>query len=408
MTQPSCFLLVIGGGAAGVFAAVNAARLHPGKRILLLEKSAKLLSKVRISGGGRCNVTHACFDPKNLLQYYPRGKKELAGPFSRFNANHTVEWFESRGVKLKTEADGRMFPVSDRSEEIIECLLSEAKKHGVEIKIQSGIQSLEFFPSCIRVIAEGGGEITAENVLIATGGAPQIKHYQWLQQSIFPPVPSLFTFNLKPHPLKEFMGLSVQDAEVSINGFKEKSRGPLLITHWGLSGPAVLKLSSLAAPYLHELNYRFDIVVNWLPEYKPKDLEEKLQEKKYAKARFPIFHNKAFQEIPNRLWEHFCRESEMLESMNWADIPGKKLNRLAGLLSASNFRAEGKTTFKEEFVTCGGIDLKDVDLKTMESKTHPRLFFAGEVLNIDGITGGFNFQAAWTSAFIAASSLHKD
>ncbi len=408
MDQPDYFFLVIGGGAAGIFAAANAALIHPGKKIMVVEKSDKLLSKVRISGGGRCNVTHACFDPKNLLQYYPRGRKELAGPFSRFNAMHTVEWFESRGVKLKTEADGRLFPVSNNSEEIISCLLGEAKRLGVEIKMLSCIKTLEFVPQGIKAIGEKGGEILAKNVLIAMGGSSQKRHYEWLEKighRILSPVPSLFTFNLKAHPFKDLMGLSVQDVEVSLKGFKEKTRGPVLITHWGLSGPAVLKMSALAAVFLHDLNYRYDVIVNWLPEYKVAQLEQILQSIKQNKGGLKVLNHKAFAEIPNRFWEQICLQFGIHDQVNWADVSGKKISQLIEFLHASPFHAEGKTTFKEEFVTCGGVDLKEIDLKTMESKIHPGLFFAGELLNIDGVTGGFNFQAAWTSGYLAATSL---
>lgn len=408
--QSPYFLIVVGAGAAGVFAAVNAAMYHPGKKILVLEKSDKLLSKVRISGGGRCNVTHACFEPAQLLSNYPRGKKELPGPFSKFHAKHTVEWFAARGVRLKTEADGRMFPVSDNSEEIIQCLLNECSRLGVSIKKQSAIKDLFFDEQGIGLQAENGGLFRARNVLIATGGSPQKRHYEWLEKTghtIKAPVPSLFTFNLNPHPLKNLMGLSVQNASVSISGFKEKTQGPVLITHWGLSGPAILKMSALAALYLHDNQYKFDVTINWLPDCKVNQLEEILQEKKLNHALGKVIKSKPFPEIPMRFWEFICEELAIPEQMNWADISHRNINRMVNLLHAFPFRAEGKTTFKEEFVTCGGLDLKQVDLKSMESKLHPGLFFAGELLNIDGITGGFNFQAAWTTGYIAANSLRQ-
>jgi predicted Rossmann fold flavoprotein len=406
--QSPYFLIVVGAGAAGIFAAVNAALLNPEKKILVLEKSDKLLSKVRISGGGRCNVTHACFEPAQLLPNYPRGRKELAGPFSRFHAKDTVEWFAARGVRLKTEADGRMFPVSDDSEEIIQCLLNECSRLGVIIKKQTGIKDLIFDDHGIGLLAENGGMLRAQNVLIATGGSPQKRHYEWLEKTghtIKAPVPSLFTFNLNPHPLKNLMGLSVQNAVVSISGFKEKTKGPVLITHWGLSGPAILKMSALAALHLHDNHYKFDVAINWLPDFKVNQLEKILQEKKLNHALGKVIKSKPFPEIPIRFWEFICGLLDIPEQMNWADISHRNINRMVNLLHAFPFRAEGKTTFKEEFVTCGGLDLKQIDLKTMESKLHPGLFFAGELLNIDGITGGFNFQAAWTTGFIAASSL---
>jgi len=404
------FLLVIGGGAAGIFAAVNAARLHREKKILVLEKSNKLLSKVSISGGGRCNVTHACFDPKLLVQNYPRGKKELQGPFSRFHAEHTIQWFEQRGVKLKTEADGRVFPVSDNSEDIIQCLLQEAKKYEVEIFKSCGVKEIIMEENGFKLLDEKGNGYFATNVLIATGGSSQMRHYEWISSlghSIIAPVPSLFTFNLKPHLMKDLMGLSVLDVEVGIKEFKEKNRGPLLVTHWGLSGPAVLKLSSLTARFLKEKDYQYEVSVNWLPDYKLLELQNKILELKLNKSTGRIINAKVFDELPARLWEFFCAQSGISSTMNWADLSNKSMNVLINSLHQSTFFADGKTTFKEEFVTCGGVDLKEIDLKTMESKLHKGLYFAGEIVNIDGITGGFNFQAAWTSGYIAAASLRE-
>lgn len=341
-------LIVIGGGAAGIFAALAAKEAHCNAKVLLLEKHAVLLSKVRVSGGGRCNVTHNCLDPKELIHNYPRGSKELLGPFHRFGPKETIQWFESRGVKLKTEADGRMFPITNSSETIIRCLLHEASKLGVEIRLQQKIEKIE---KGFTIYLKDQSSLQTKNLLLATGSSKE--GYEWatsLGHTIQKPIPSLFTFNVPTSPLKELSGVVVKECKIHLKDTKLRQQGSLLITHFGFSGPAVIKLSAWAAPYLYEKNYRAELVIDW-PEVLPKNLQ---------KANPP-----------------------------------------------NTFLVEGKTTHKEEFVTCGGVTLKEVDFRTMESKLCPGLYFAGEILDIDGVTGGFNFQNAWTTASIAGKSMRR-
>lgn len=370
--------VVIGGGAAGIFAAIEAKRSHPDRSVLVLEKSAVLLSKVRISGGGRCNVTHACFDPLQLSKNYPRGGKELIGPFHRFGPRDTVEWFKSRGVTLKTESDGRMFPTTDTSETIIHCLLSEAKKLGVEIAMRQKVAQITKEGELFLIQLEGQ-QISASALLLATGSSPQ--GYEWAKQlghSIEQPVPSLFTFNVPTSPLLDLGGISVI-AELHIRGMPYSQTGPVLLTHWGFSGPAAIKLSAWAARELHAKNYQVELIVNWLPNM---NVEEIFQELKTSS-----------QLLPKNLWKRLVVDTKS----------HKELRRLAEKLHADPYQVQGKTTYKEEFVTCGGINLSEVNFQTMESKLCPGLYFAGEILNIDGVTGGFNFQNAWTTGFIAGS-----
>jgi len=410
-------LIVIGGGAAGFFAAVNAARLHPGAKILLLEKSGKLLSKVRVSGGGRCNVTHACFDDAELVKNYPRGARELRQAFSRFSTKDTIAWFAGRGVKLKTEADGRMFPVTDNSETVIDCLLSEAKRYGVEIQINSEVTNIEKTESgfAIHVNADnlrvrlsavetGPRTLTTHKLLIATGGSPKSSAYDFIRalgHTIIEPVPSLFTFNMPGNPVRELMGLSVDPAVLRIPQLKSGLSGALLVTHWGMSGPAVLKASAWGARELHANGYRFDARVSWLPQRKEEELRGELQQLREQEGPKQISARSYFA-LPKRLWEFLLQKSGIEDALRWADLSNKQLNKLAETLLNDVYPVSGKTTFKEEFVTCGGVSLKEVDFKTMESRKCPGLFFAGEVLDIDGITGGFNFQSAWTTGWIAS------
>lgn len=400
-------LIIIGGGAAGFFGAIQAASMKPGLRALILEKSSKLLSKVRISGGGRCNVTHNCFNAAQLARHYPRGEKTLKVLFKSFSAEDVVEWFRSKKVELKTENDGRMFPVTDNSETIINCFLKEAERLGIEIKLNSPVVSLTRDGEMLSVAINGGEKYLTKKVLVAVGGNPKADAYQWLVaagHSLINPVPSLFTFNDSNKSFTDLMGVSVPDAMVRIAGTKFSERGPVLITHWGLSGPAVIKLSAWAAQYLHEINYQFSALVNWLGSKGEEDLRMELTSYKTGKGKQKVVTNPLFS-LPARLWQRLCSLSEIPDNKTWNELSMRNINKLIEHLIRCSFEIKGKTTFKEEFVTCGGIDLRNVDPLTMESKTMPGVYFAGEVLDIDGETGGFNFQAAWTTAYIAARAI---
>jgi predicted Rossmann fold flavoprotein len=397
-------IAVIGGGAAGFFAAVNCAAKYPRHTVSIFEKSNKILSKVRVSGGGRCNVTHSCFDNARLIEFYPRGKKELRNAFSRFNTTDTVNWFESRGVKLKTEDDGRMFPTTDNSETIINCLLNEAAKLNVRIKLNYALQQIVKTDSGkFELRFQNGEHIFFDRVIITTGGSPNSSSYDWLSDlghTIIPPVPSLFTFNIPGSPLKGLEGISSQSVIVKLDGSKLESTGPLLITHWGISGPAVLRLSAFAARWLNEINYSTICYLNWIPEMN----EEKIRDELFSlKENYP---NKkltsiSFHRLPSRLWQRLCKLSEVDENNKCSEINKSKLNKLVQNCCHMLLQIKGKTTFKEEFVTCGGVSLKDVNMQTMESAKVKGLYFGGEVLDIDGVTGGFNFQSAWTTGYLA-------
>jgi predicted Rossmann fold flavoprotein len=400
-------LVVVGGGAAGFFGAIQAAELRTAAKILIVEKSPKLLSKVRVSGGGRCNVTHNCFEARALATHYPRGEKVLKDVFKKYQANDVVTWFESKGVKLKTEADGRMFPTTDNSETIIDCFLGEAARLKIEIETGNGIVRVSAMGGNFELQSQKEKTYYARNVLIAMGGNPNPESYNWIAElghTIIQPIPSLFTFNDSEKKFKDLMGVAVENAEVKIAGSKLLNAGPLLITHWGLSGPAVIRLSAWAAEYLHQLKYEFIALVSWIGSYKENDLRDFLLEHKKVKGKQKVTTNPMFG-LPLRLWQRLCELSEIDEPKIWAELPQKNLNRLIEFLIRCPFQIKGKTTFKEEFVTCGGVDLKEISIETMESKIVKGLFFAGEVLNIDGETGGFNFQAAWSTAYIAASGL---
>lgn len=405
-------LVIVGGGAAGFFCAVNAARMHPGLKVTIVEKSGKLLSKVKVSGGGRCNVTHACFVISEMVQRYPRGANFLKKAFHQFFTTDTIKWFEERGVPLKTEEDGRMFPVTNSSQTIIDCLVDEARKYNVEILLHAEVSAIKKEAEQFLVHLKNGQTIPASYVCIASGGYPKKEMFNWMQVSdtsevsdtcirIEDPVPSLFTFNLPGNALIQLPGISVPQAEVKINGTKLKEQGPLLVTHWGLSGPAILKLSAWGARELAARNWHFDIQVNWVPEYNENTMREQLQQLRKEKAAHPV-SGKPLSGLPRRLWEHFLQQCGIATGTRWADLPAAAQNQLAKILCSNTFSVQGKTTFKEEFVTAGGISLHEVDVKTMQCKKIPGLFFAGEALDIDGITGGFNFQAAWTTAWIAA------
>jgi predicted Rossmann fold flavoprotein len=395
-------VVIIGGGAAGFFAALNLAEGIPGSEILILEKSNKLLSKVKVSGGGRCNVTHACFEQKELSKHYPRGEKELLGPFHRFYTSDTIAWFADRGIELKVEDDGRMFPTSDSSQTIIDCFLNEAENKGIHIWKQVEVKSVRK-EEVFQIKLSNGHAITADQLIIATGGHPKKKAYDWIENlghSVVDPIPSLFTFNLPKHPSNQLMGLA-QDATVTIIGFNAQAYGPLLFTHWGMSGPAVLKLSAVAADYLHRQNYQFDYEVEWLGN--AADFIDR-QRKQVANKQVNLSKP---EEFSKRFWAYLLDRAKVSPKLNWADLNKQQLLDLEQTLERDTYQAAGKTTFKEEFVTCGGVDLKEIDMKTMESKVLNGLYFAGEVINVDGLTGGFNFQAAWTTSYLAALAISQ-
>lgn len=402
-SNPQYDLIVLGGGAAGFFGAINAAERNKNLRILILEKSSKLLSKVKVSGGGRCNVTHHSFSPAALSLHFPRGQRPLKNLFHRFQASDTVNWFKLHGVELKAEEDGRMFPITDNSQTIIDCFLRIAESLGIEIKLNSEVHRIERMADHFLVHTKE--TFTAKKILVATGGYNKRENYQWLADlghEIINPIPSLFTFNDSEKEFTVLMGVAVPNVEVRIAGTKFTQQGAVLITHWGLSGPAVIKLSAWAAVYLNEQNYTFTVMVNWtgLPETEVRNglMRLKNQSKKIALVN-PMFG------LPKRLWEFLCIKSGIEDRKIWAELPHKQINKLIELLYACPFRIKGKTTFKEEFVTCGGVSMTGIDLQSMQSKMVPGLFFAGEVLDMDGETGGFNFQSAWTTAWVAAAAL---
>lgn len=401
-------LVVVGGGAAGFFAAIAAAEANPSARVLLLEKSAQYLGKVRISGGGRCNVTHSCFDPRELVEFYPRGGQELLGPFTRFACGDTMEWFEDRGIELKVEPDGRVFPVSDNSETIVQCLESMADAAGVIRETQAGLKNLVRLDSGMwRVELESGASIDADRVLLAPGSSKKIWDVlSGLGHRIVPPVPSLFTFNIRDPRLAELSGVSVSNVRVTVPVGGLETEGPLLITHWGLSGPAVLKMSAFGARWMADQDHRFTMYVNWLPQFEVEDLIEELNSlrKDVSHQRKRVLSNAMFG-IPHRLWRSLGAFARIPESANWSDLSKPQLRKWAEVLTESAFTVVGKSTNKDEFVTAGGISLSEVSFSTMESRIVPGLYFAGEVLDIDALTGGFNFQAAWTTGWIAGHAM---
>jgi predicted Rossmann fold flavoprotein len=400
-------LVVIGGGAAGFFCAVNAARLNQGLQVTLVEKSNKLLSKVKVSGGGRCNVTHACFDIADMSKRYPRGGNFVKKAFHQFFTTDTIQWFEERGVKLKTEKDGRMFPVTDSSQTIIDCLLKEADKYGVKIELKREVTQIESTNGSFTIHFTDAWEINADYLCIACGGFPKSCQFNWITASghtIEEPVPSLFTFNMPGHPITKLMGVSVETARVKIMGTKLEEPGPLLITHWGLSGPVILKLSAWGARELAALQWNFRIMVNWLPEYNEQQFADQLKTLRFEKAG-QLIENKNSFGLPQRLWEFLLEYSGIKNGTRWADLPASLQNKLVKNVCSCELEIKGKTTFKEEFVTAGGIKLNEIDANTMMSKKLPGLFFAGEIMDVDGITGGFNFQHAWTSGYIVAKAL---
>ncbi len=401
-------LVVIGGGAAGFFCAVNAARINPSLQIILLEKTSKLLSKVKVSGGGRCNVTHALFDITEMSKCYPRGQNFVKKTFHQFFTTDTISWFKERGVRLKIEKDGRMFPVTDSSQTVIDCLMNEANKYNVEIRMNTDVKELRIDNGEWKIIASNSQQTTANFLCIASGGYPKGSMFQWIKNlghTIADPVPSLFTFNLVKHPIIKLMGVSVEEARVKIGESKLLEEGPVLITHWGLSGPAILRLSAWGARELADRNYEFKVHINWLPEYNEQSLKEEFNYFRITNSIKKIFnHNFAY--LPHRLWQFLLEQSGVKEDIRFADLPAKIENTLIRNLIDYVVEVKGKTTFKEEFVTAGGINLAEVDANTMMSKKIPNLFLAGEILDVDGITGGFNFQHAWSSGWIAAKNMH--
>ncbi len=404
-------LIVIGGGAAGFFCAINAARMNPALKVTLLEKSNKLLSKVKVSGGGRCNVTHACFDIIEMSKRYPRGQNFVKKTFHQFFTTDTIHWFKERGVELKTETDGRMFPVSNSSQTIIDCLLKEAGKFGVNVLLNKEVKRINIVPIAIGTIINiqfsNGETMLADYVCVASGGFPKSSQFDWLKElghTIEEPVPSLFTFNMPHHPITKLMGVSVENATIKIPGAKLEESGPLLITHWGLSGPAVLKLSARGARELAKRNWEFEIRVNWVSPNNDLILRDIFFQQRTKNAAQKITSKNNFG-LPNRLWEFLAGQAGVTPEMRWADLPTAIQNKFIKNLCAFEVAIKGKTTFKEEFVTAGGIKLNEVDANTMMSKKVPNLFFAGEVLDVDGITGGYNFQHAWTSGWVAAKAV---
>lgn len=392
--------IVIGGGAAGMFSAIRS--VENDRRVLLVEKSQKLLSKVKISGGGRCNVTHSCFNPSDLVKNYPRGSKELRGPFTQFQPQDTIDWFQSRGVNLKTESDGRMFPSTDDSQTIIDCLMAAAE--GVEIQYGRSVEKVVKGKDGFSVYFRSGEVVEAKNIIIATGSAKGGHELaQVLGHSIVRPIPSLFTFNIPESPLEHLSGVSVEKAVVRLPVFKREYQGPLLITHWGFSGPAVLKLSAYCAKELFDCEYKTSMQIDWTPSISEEELRQRIVQRKQSTEKKAVANDALFS-LPRQLWKALLSQSEIEQECRWNGLSKSHIEKLVQKLKRDRYDISGKTIYKQEFVTCGGVKLSEVNFKTMESKLVPGLYFCGEVLDIDGITGGFNFQAAWTTGWIAGGS----
>lgn len=401
---------MIGGGAAGFLAAITCAETNPDAQVILLEGGREPLAKVRVSGGGRCNVTHSCFDPSALVQNYPRGAKALRGAFSRFQPQDTIAWFAARGVTLKTEPDGRMFPTTDDSATIVDCLMTEARMAGVKIRAGAMVKSVEKIDGTFRVVLRSGDEWVCDRLLLATGSSPQgYQIAKSLGHTLEPPVPSLFTLTIRDPRLQELAGVSVNQAHLKLQvagdpPTKLEQTGPALITHWGLSGPAVLKLSAWGARALHAAHYQAQLTINWLPTYNADKLRQELLKVKSQLAKRSVSANCPVM-LPRRLWEHLTIAAGISPQTRWADVSKAAINALIQELLQGQYVVSGKGVFKDEFVTCGGVNLKEVDFKTLESRICPGLYFAGEVLDIDGVTGGFNFQSAWTTGWLAGNAL---
>jgi len=399
-------IAIIGAGAAGCFAAANIA-YRPGVEVAVYEKTGKVLQKVKVSGGGRCNVTHECFDIPELITRYPRGKSLLKKTLYHFGPQQTIDWFEAKGVKLKTEPDGRMFPVTDDSQTIIDAIWQEMMQQKVQVYYHKSVSTIEKTNGQFIIHFADTSVVSADKILIATGGFPKPEQYKWitaLRHTIQSPVPSLFTFNMPKHPITELMGLSVPAATIKIAGTKIVQRGALLITHWGMSGPAVLKTSALAARELADRNYEFQIVINWLDDMTDSDMREQLVQLRKDSGKLLVQNKNPFN-LPRRLWEYMLQQCGITDTNRWGDLPATAQNKLVEHLLRDIYSVKGKTTFKEEFVTCGGVTLSEIDPQTMQSRIVPGLYFAGEILDADGITGGYNFQNAWSSSWLAAKNM---
>ena len=399
---------IIGGGAAGFFGAISLAESVKECEITIFEKSDSVLSKVKISGGGRCNVTNSCFDIKQLVKNYPRGEKELISVFHKFNIADTAKWFESKGIKLKTETDQRVFPVSDNSQTIIDCLMKQVEEQNIEIKLNCAVASIKKNNDEFEIVFANEEKYLCNKILVATGGSPKQESYKWLEDighKIIKPVPSLFSFTLKPHLLQGLEGVSVENAELKI--FNHKFTGPVLITHMGLSGPAIIKLSSFAARDLSECDYKADLKINWIPRHNTESIFESLK-KIRSHDKDKTVSSSGYFSLPYRLWCRLIELAKIFEDKRWQEISNDKLRILSEVIVNGTYKITGKSPFKEEFVTCGGVSLKDVDFKTMESKKCKGVYFAGEVLDIDGLTGGFNFQSAWSTGYIAGKAIVKN
>lgn len=400
-------IVIIGGGAAGYFTAINAKERNPELDITILEKGKEVLQKVRISGGGRCNVTHACFEPKELVKFYPRGEKELLGPFHQFMTGDTFEWFDDRGVPLKIEGDNRVFPEANTSQAIVDCFQKAVDALGIKVLTNHGVNSVNRQDG--KWLLHTKEQVfEADKLVIAAGSSKKIWELcATLDHAVIAPVPSLFTFNINDKRLVDLLGISVPNATVKVVGTKLEASGPLLITHWGMSGPAVLKLSAFGARILADKNYQYNVEVNWLSRPTDKVLNVLLNLKK-KEPRKTVILKSPFKEVSRRLWERFVLFSDISKTQNWADLNSVQLEKLANELTKGRYNANGRTTFKDEFVTAGGVDLKEINFKRFESKKHNDLFFVGEVLNIDAVTGGFNFQNAWTGGYICAKALAEE
>ncbi|NVK28739.1 MAG: NAD(P)/FAD-dependent oxidoreductase [Flavobacteriia bacterium] len=399
--------IIIGGGAAGFFAAIACAEADPFSKVIILEKTPNVLGKVKISGGGRCNVTHACFSPDELVEFYPRGRVELLGPFNRFSTGDTMEWFSDHGVELKVEDDNRVFPITDDSQTIVDCLTEFAERAGVSVRTKSGVETIERNGDSWLVKLESKDVIEADKVLIATGGSKKMwDSLKKLGHKIVEPVPSLFTFNIKDPRINGLAGVSVPNVELSLPAFNMTAEGPLLVTHWGLSGPAILRLSAWGARELHDTSYRFILRVNFVPQLDEETLLDVMNEfRKDPDQQRKRIHSNALFSLPLRLWKNICVAAKIPERATWSDVSKPLLRKFVTHLNQAEFVVSGKSTFKEEFVTAGGVDLSQIDFKTFSSKLYDNLFLAGEVLDIDAITGGFNFQAAWTGGWIAGHAM---
>ncbi|MBA4850021.1 NAD(P)/FAD-dependent oxidoreductase [Emticicia sp. BO119] len=404
-------LIIIGGGAAGFFTAINAAEKNRSLKIAIIERGREVLQKVKVSGGGRCNVTHACFEPATLINYYPRGNQELLQPFQKFNPTHTIEWFESRGVRIKKEADGRMFPVSNSSQSIIDCFIETCYKNRIEIIKNTRVESIENEGDRWQLNTIGDGHYQTKKLMIATGSDTAVwKLLGNLGINLVSPVPSLFTFNIKDERIQDLMGISVENVVCQLSDAKTKSlndfssNGAILITHWGLSGPAILKLSAWAARELNGLNYEFEVIINWLGKTDIEKVRQHLHQQIVNQPKKNVLANPEFG-LSIRLWKNLCMAAGIGEYQKWAETGKKHIIKLVEQLTTCRFRVNGKSTFKEEFVTAGGVDLSEIDFEAFSLKKYPNLYLAGEVLNIDAVTGGFNFQAAWTGAWIASQNL---